>query len=423
MSVSESEGNGDRGLHPAKQGVHDPASLGVPFAAMAEALRANAEALERIDSNQRKIAESIERGDRASHVITSTRALNDTFKGLSEIQRGLLDAVVRERGRGKGLPFAFMTIAILAGLLGFLLYDRWTGTETVPRAVFEAVRKTSEGRAEQLSDLRASARGSSSEAAVLKRRLDDRDRDLSDAEREKGALERKNQQLANDIEMQQSRLKNFLAVKDIADRVGAVEVRNAQLENENRRLRQRAERAEKEREGLLVLMGERKLDERALDPEVIRKALENKGVLKKAEDRPKGALTPTTRRRLRKQLNQLLGQVPGEETYEILSLFGLKDGAVLLDVKIGHYRNAGLLDSLHCKEVEVVIDVKKDTAELRLRKGHIAVTRHPLKKIPFDEAGHSVFLKEIGFKAWAERATIPVFVGRGGRLEWKIGPQ
>ncbi len=106
----------------------------------------------------------------------------------------------------------------------------------------------------------------------------------------------------------------------------------------------------------------------------------------------------------------------------ILSFSGLKDRAVLLDVRIGHYRNAGLLDSLHCKELEVVIDVKKDTAELRLRTGHIAVTRHPLEKIPFDEAGHSVFLKEIGFTAWAARALIPVSVARG-RLEWKTGPQ
>lgn len=423
MSVSSGDGNGDRSLQPAKQVQHDPAVLGVPFAAMAEALRANAEALERIDSNQAKIAESIERGDRASRVITSTRALNETFRGLSEIQRGLLDAVVRDRGRGRGLPFAFATIAILAGLLGFLLYDRWTSTETVPRAVFEEVRKTSEERAEHLSDLRASARGTSSEAVALKRRLEDRDRELVDAQREKETLERKSRQLSNDLEAQQSRLKNFLAVKDIADRVGAVEVRNAQLENENRALRRRAERAESERERLLVLLGDRTIEERATDPQLIRKALEERGALEKEPRPDPNTLLAMTVRRVRKHLNQLLGQAPGEEAYEILSFTGLKDGTTLLDVRIGHYRNAGLLSSLHCKELKVVVDRKQDTAELRLRNGFISVTRRPLQKIPFDDAGHSIFLRKIGLKAWMERAVIPVLVEEGGLLRWNPGPQ
>ena len=423
MSVSSGDGTGDRGLQPVKPGQHDSAVLGVPFAAMAEALRANAEALERIDSNQAKIAESIEKGDRASRVITSTRALNETFRGLSEIQRGLLDAVVRERGRGRGLPFAFATIAILAGLLGFLLYDRWTATETVPRAVFDEVRKASEAHAERVSDLRAAAQGTSSEAVALKRRLEDRDRALVDSEREKETLERKSGQLRNDLDAQQSRLKNFLAVKDIADRVGAVEVRNSQLENENRTLRRRAERAEQERERLLVLVGDKKIEERTTDPELIRKALEEKGALEKEPKPDPTMVLSMTRRRMLKQLNQLFGQTPGEETYEILTFAGLKDGTTLLDVRIGHYRNAGLLSSLHCKELEVVVDPKKDTAELRLRNGYISVTRRPLQKIPFDDAGHSIFLRKIGLKAWLERAIIPVHVQKGGLLRWKPGPQ
>ena len=105
MSVAGNEGpnGGDRGLAPVEPPESVERTLGAPFAAMADALRANAEALQRIDSNQRKIAESIEKGDKAGQVITSTRALNETFRGLADIQRGLLDAVVSDKDRANPL--------------------------------------------------------------------------------------------------------------------------------------------------------------------------------------------------------------------------------------------------------------------------------------------------------------------------------
>ena len=105
--------DGEKGLTPVDE---TPGGVGTPFAAMAEALRFNAEALQRIDANQRRLSENLEKSEKATQMVASTRALNETFKGLSEIQRGLLDAVVRGRnGGGMGLNIDREQIVTEAG--------------------------------------------------------------------------------------------------------------------------------------------------------------------------------------------------------------------------------------------------------------------------------------------------------------------
>ena len=420
MSVAGNEGgNGnDRGLRPVEPQSDAERALGVPFAAMAEALRLNAEALGRLDRNQQKIAETIERNDKAGQVVTSTRALNETFRGLTEIQRGLLDSLVQGRGRGQGLPFAFAAIAVLAAMLGFLAYERLSSDSTIPREVYEASRKTSDDRADRLVEMRATVRDSGGTLAVVRGQLADAEGRAEAAVLEKEAAERKVGHLEQELASKASRLKNFLAVKDIADRVGVVEVRNAQLEGENRRLLNRIRMVEKERDGLLVAIGERNLEERGRDPEAVKQAAKDRGLLREEPDADarKFGLTPSQRRRVRRQLNNLLQQAPGEEAYEVIAFGGLKQGKILTDVKLGHYRSARLLNSLHCKSMEIVVDLAKDTVEIRLAGGFFASNG---KKIPFAEGGHSIFLKDLGIQAWRERALVPVEVGGDGRLGWK----
>jgi hypothetical protein len=416
MSVAANEGAHERGLRARPE----ESALGVPMAAMAEALRMQAEAIEKIDRSQRKIAESIEKGDKAHQVITSTRALNETFKGLTEVQRGLLESIVRDRGRSRGLPFAVITIALLAGLLGLLVFERFSSDRTVPRAVFEQLRASYEDRADRLSELRATMEASSGNLDALRQQAAESDRRADALQRSNESLERKNHQLSEDLGAKESRLKNYLAVKDIADRVGTVELRNGRLEQENRALRGKNTKLAQERDNLLTMMGEQKIDARGRDPEKIKQAAQDQGVLPK---KPHPAPTPdqitaSTRRRLRRALNGLLQQAPGDEAYEVISFQGLdKTGTRLTDVKIARYRNARLLNSLHCKQLDILVDAAKDTAELRLRDGFISVNG---RELPFEEQTHSIFLKKVGFKAWSERSQLPAAVGPDGRLAWQI---
>ncbi|MHC4930841.1 MAG: hypothetical protein ACYTGV_01440 [Planctomycetota bacterium] len=421
----------ERGLTPREPPSGKEQALGTPFAAMAEALRANAEALHRIDQNQRKIAESLEKGERATKLVANTRALNETFRGLSDIQRGLLDAVVSDRGRGRGLPFAFAAIAILAALLGFLLYERWTGAETVSRELYDQSQQAKEGLTAQVGDLRARLAELDRRAAALDLDLGERDEALAAGKRELAELGRKRSELESELATKEARLREYLSVKEVADRTGAVEVRNIQLEGENRDLRDKLERTETERNRLLELLGEEKIANRGPDPKEIIRRAEEMGIVRSKEEREKeariegpdgpGTLTPGLRRRVRRQLNHLLQQAPGEEAYELIDFQGIEKGTRLTDVKVARYRNAAMLNSLNSKELEVVIDVEEDTVELRFKSGYIVNTGRPTDKIPFGEDGHFVFLREAGATDWLERSGTLVRLGEGGTLAWKTG--
>jgi hypothetical protein len=393
---------------------------------MAEALRANAEAIRRLDSNQRRIADSIEKGDKATQVVASTKALNETFRGLSQIQRGLLDAVVQQRGRGAGPGgvFALVAVALLGAVLGILAYERLTRDDNVSRLVFESAREEGQAAIRERDELRERLREAESRAAAARDALDRTGERNAETESVRQALEEQVGELRGELEAQESRLKNYLAVKDVADRAGAVEMRNVQLERENRDLRARLQRQERELENVLVALGERRLSERGPDPEAIRASARRQGVIPEepgspAADGPE-VLTPSARRLLRRQVNHLLQQVSGEEAYELLAFGGIVDGTTLTEVKVGCYRNATLLNSLSCKELEVRVDLEGGVLELRFQDGYIVSTRRPTKRIPIGEDGHSVFVRGVGLKEWLAQASVEV--GEDGRLTWKTTP-
>ncbi|MFQ5844301.1 MAG: hypothetical protein ACE5JG_04855, partial [Planctomycetota bacterium] len=153
-------------------------------AAFAEAFRLQAEALDRLDRTQRRIVDTLERTDKAQHVVASTRALNETFRGLSEIQRGLLDAVLSEKGRGRWLPFAFAAVALLAVALGFFLYQEWTRDTTAPLADLTAAER-------RVADLQGEAERLQGREGELERRLSDAARREQDLQGRLDAASRK----------------------------------------------------------------------------------------------------------------------------------------------------------------------------------------------------------------------------------------
>lgn len=398
--------------------------LRTSFAAMAEALRASAETMQRIDATQRRIADTIERGDRAQQVVASTRALNETFRGLTDIQKGLLDAVIRGGGRSRGLLPAFAAITVLALLLGFLLYERWAGDNTVSRELLDAARREASTASGERDTLQAALAQAGDLARQADARVVERDATIAALERAGEDLRRRVADLEEELEENKARLKNYLAVKDLADRAGAVELRNMELERENRELLERIGRHERELEGLMVALGEKRIAEQGPDPEAIRASAREMGVIPPEEtDRPPGGepdLSPVLRRQVRRQLNHLLQQSPGEESYEVLAFGGLKDGATLTDVRLGRYRNAVLLNSLSCKELDLLVDPGRDTLELRCRDGFLVSTRRPGEQVPLGEDGHFVFLKGLGIRAWLEQADADV--APDGRLTWKTSP-
>jgi len=391
-----------------------------PVQAIAEALRINAEALRRIDQNQKRIAESVEKGEKATNVVTSTRALNETFRGLSEIQRGLLDAVLKHRGGGRGVGFAFLAVAVLAGALGFLAYDRLTSGDTVSRELYEAARAQAEGQAREVGLLH----GREGEAQGREQRLRDEaaaaERARLEALKAKEAADLRVRALEADLEAKASQLKNYLAVKDLADSAGSIQLLNMQLQREIDDLRQRLASSEKERESVYEMFLKQRIEEKQGDPESIKKAARDLGVIPPPPVEPApGALGARDKRKVRLMLNRLLGQAQGEEIYEILDFASIGPSGTLLDARVGRYLNQQMLNSLLCKELDIFCLRDKDAVELRFREGTSTSTRSPIESIPFQKGGHSVLVTKVGLEAWLADVARNAVVGEDGRLTWK----
>jgi hypothetical protein len=217
---------------------------GATFHAMAEALRANADALHQIDTSQRKMVESLRRTDRASQVVTSTKALNETFRGLSEIQRGLLEALVRERTRKVASgPWPYLAFVLLLALLSVLAWQQFTADAVIPRELFEQARRDADGMRgrtaaleAQLGDLKQRNRESDRELEALRARRD------SDATE----LARVQQELGHN----HAPVAQYQTVQDQADAAAGVLLANEQLQRDNADPRRQRERKTLENERL-----------------------------------------------------------------------------------------------------------------------------------------------------------------------------
>jgi len=422
--MEESGGPPPRSEEKSLQPFKDPAerSVAAPLAALAEAMRANAEALRRMDASQRKMAESIERSDKAQQVVASTRALNETFRGLSEIQRGLLDAVVRTReGAARSPGLVFLAVGGVAALLAVLVYAQWMDGRTVGRSVYDQTRQQAEGLAAEKRDLLA--------------RLEDRDRDHRGRreayERSRQELEAANKELQGktaaleaELETKSARLENYLAMKAQADLAGGLQIANMGLEREVRDLKDRLAKLKQEREELFGEFADRLIDMKSGDPEAIKAAARKLGVYKDPEPLPPRdgpfPLAGTAKRLVVRQLNRLLPDA--EEAYDLIDVKMVADGWRFQGVTLTRHKRGRLVNSFKCKELTIIVDVDQDTLEVRLQDGYMTNTGRPEELIPLGADGHSIFLPKAGIKAWLSRASQSFTVGEKGRLTWKSTP-
>lgn len=411
---------------PTRREDPEGRALGSSFKAFAEAMRAQAEALQKLDATQRKIADTIEKSEKAQNVVASTRALNETFRGLGEIQRGLLDAVVKDRGRGRGLPFAFAAIAILAAMLGFLLYQRWTGEETVGRDVYRDARGRADELATEVAALRVRDSEGSHARSDLQRRLSEAESAAADLRRELETLRQEKARRDSEAKETEARLAHFVEVKDRADRVPGMEIENAEMRGRLRDLQDRLDRSEKERESLAALLFEERLEARnTASAEKLLAAAKERGLIPAEEKEAPAAgevtLSPSQKKAVLRRVNRLLQKATGNETYQLLDVGAVAEGTRLRGVELGRYEGARMLNTLRCEEMEVHADPVKDTVELRLRKGSITNLNGPGEAVPFPDDAHSVFLRDVGLKEWLEQVAGGAELRGDGRLTWPTG--
>jgi hypothetical protein len=394
--------------------------LPAPLAAMAEALRANAEALHRLDRSQQRIAESIEKSERAQQVVTSTRALNDTFKGLSEIQRGLLDTLVKSNGGGRGAsPLLLLLAAILSALLSILVYDRWISERTVPVGRLAEARAEADGLRARLEETKTQATAAQARDREAERQLTQRDEALSAAGRGAAEAAAKAERLERELREKETRLEQFLAVKAQADLAGALQIQNAGLEREVRDLKERIAGLERERANALEVFGEKLLDIRGVDPAELKALAGKMGLYEEPAARPPPGVVNLSRsleRLLVQQVNRLLPD-DIEESYDLVHATALVEGQRLADVTLTRTRRGMIVNSLAAKEMVIHLDPDSDTVELRLKEGEITSPERPGERVPIPADGHSIFLRGANVKEWLRREGDRVAV-ESGAVTW-----
>lgn len=397
---------------------------------MAEALRANAEALRRVDANQRKIADTLERSDKASQMVTSTRALNETFRGLSEIQRGLLEAVLRGRGGGRaGFLLGVAAALLLGGLVGFLLAERRLEERMVPTGVLEAERRRADALAGERTDLLARLRAAEERAGNLEERIEEaRQATREEAARADAQAERV-RRLESDLESKQASLEQFVAVKAQADLAARLQLERVALDREIRDLREKVQRSEGEEARLLKFFGDRMLED-GRNPEEIKALARQLGILKgdpapapppdpAAADGPV-VLLGGRKRLLLDQLNHLLPDA--DEAYDLHQVAAVDRGSRFQDVVLTRHDRGLLVSTLRAKEMTLAVDPERDTVEIRLFQGAIVPSRGSGGEIPFGEEGHSIFLRDAGVKGWLARAGRHFELSPEGLLTWRSAP-
>jgi len=387
---------------------------GATLHAMAEALRANADAMHQIDSSQRQMAESVRRSDRAAQVVTSTKALNETFRGLSEIQRGLLDSLARERSRKVSAgPWPYLSLVLLLTLLAILAGQQLSDDTQIPRDLYEDARRDADqtrGRAAvletQVGELRGRQRESDHDLKALRERSE---RDATELGRTKEELGRNKAQVAQ-----------YLKVKDQADAAAGVLLANEQLQRDNADLRRQLERARTMNDQLIDKFRTATLDGQLGDPtRIIAEARRQKAIPEAVKHDLDAPRTTRELTRIRRRLKRLFEGAAGEEGYELLQFKGIGDDGLLTEVEVGRYEKHQTVASIRAKSLEIRVDPKTDRLEMRFSDGYMVNLTRPQEKIPLDPEGHSVFLKGVGVKGWLEYVGDTVILGPEGQLVWK----
>ncbi|HGY92554.1 MAG TPA: hypothetical protein ENK43_15410 [Planctomycetes bacterium] len=105
----------------------DPAILAGPLTDLARSFALQAEVLKQVHQSQQDMKEALGKDDKSQMVVNSTRALNDTFKGVRKVQQELLDELRTKDASKRWAPLIWGGLALILAGLG------WWGWRAVER--------------------------------------------------------------------------------------------------------------------------------------------------------------------------------------------------------------------------------------------------------------------------------------------------
>jgi len=113
----DAEHHGQPAPLPAETGQQGPGGL-TSQEGMAAAMQMQVEILRKMNERQQWLEEAVTDTQRAETMLTSTRALNESFRGMRRVQEKLLDELNEARdGRGRGLPLLLGLVVVAASIV------------------------------------------------------------------------------------------------------------------------------------------------------------------------------------------------------------------------------------------------------------------------------------------------------------------
>jgi hypothetical protein len=352
----EPEEEAEAALPAAPSNSEDIALVMKPLADLADAFRQNTEALQSIADGQARLGRRLDRSDRSEAVISSTQALNDTFRGVKRTQEQLVSRLAKERRRPWQFLIASFLVAaiVIGGGLWILLDGLAERDEKAARGGAEAFTGALAEKDRDLSDANREARDLSVELATATTRA----RELSERVTELAArvetLAAENEELKRrQADLDDTRRENERLLTEngrLEDELTAarreLKIARAELGSVEEELAQARKRADKPPEPVKV------------------KAPEPKPV-------PAGAVTDAAELdRVMTVLNRLLTETAGG-AYRLERIGGLR-GKMLYDVVIVDGRTGEKeAKKFEAGEARIAIDAARKRIEIRLRSGYI----------------------------------------------------
>jgi hypothetical protein len=377
-------------------------ALAEPLAALAAAFQANAEALRRSQEVTADLGRALQRADRSELMLQSTGALNETFKGVTAVQRKLLQRVEdSEKASREGrwfLPAIVLGAVALVGGVAWIVVKRMdqvedsvVGTGDVATQISAAAK---DARTEATKDAQARLEEERSRSEARIRELEDRLR-VVEADRDEQKSAR--QSVEGDLAAARAEL--------TTNRVDVLKVKA--LEDEANRLRAEAAVRDPEIDRL-----RRELAEESRLSSDLRKRLVDAGVNRPIPGGPETNPTPETTgptappapppegpsakgqvERARIRLNELLQVGAAARTdYLEINRIGAIEGNRLSEVQATRRGLGGkATNSIRARDATITVDRSLRRVEMVFTEGTLDFNG---KSVPFPSGQFSVFVAE-----------------------------
>ena len=360
-----------------------------PLKDLAEAFRQNSEAMKSLAEGQARLGRRVEKSDRSQAIVQSTKALNETFRGVQRTQERLMGRLDGERKRPLLLLLA--SAAVFVALVGGSLYilfhwlDDRDRVESLDRK--ETIQGIVAAHADVVEDLRTKlARAETelarreSDAKNAQANLEDLSRRLAEAEEINQGLRQNQEGLRREV-MQNAELQTTISrltaeLEEKAEALLAERRTRVGLEEQLQTLQDKLGRmARQAAASPAAVSPPAKPAPEVKAPDV--KAPEVRAPGDPDEEPPPSSVPPGAATnpgelaRISQVLNRLISESRGGESYEFTKIGGAR-GKTLYDVEVANYDQEGAeIKRIQAGELRIVVDVPQRSVELHFKKGHI----------------------------------------------------